>query len=231
MRNKTLKCKSKAYYNLTWTLKLLLLLPFLIYYYCEIILDDFSNFYFEFLSLILFCVVVFWVSILFVFDCYVDKKRKNIYDKVVNGSMNCMDGEKILINLEHFPMSRLSFLHLLSTISLVEIRQLNFEKTKMSLKRLKDINKYYGGGSYFDIFCDCYLLLIDIYQNEYTDLSIREFLEKHGNEKIKNVNLVSLIDAIRFFANREYSSFVNRIFDQNNNNNHFLDALIEKYRN
>ena len=68
-------------------------------------------------------------------------------------------------------------------------------------------------------------------QNEYTDLSIKKFLGKYGNEKIKSVNLVSLIDAIRFFANREYSSFVNRIFDQNNNNNHFLDALIKKYRN
>ena len=45
-----------------------------------------------------------------------------------------------------------------------------------------------------------------------------------------NVNLVSLIDAIRFFDNREYSSFVNKISGQNNNNQ-FLATLIEKYRN
>ena len=229
MKNKSLNCKSKLYYNFTWLIKLIMLLPAAIYYCCKRIIIDFSNKYFEIVSIILFVISFVWIMILFVLDFCATKKRKKIYDSAVIKE-DYIEAKNELLKLLKIPMSRSTYLSILFIISLIDIRRMNFEDSKKSLINLKEVNKYYCAGIYFDFLSNYYILLIQIYHNEHDDLAIREFLDKYENVKIRDRQLLSFLSGIKYFIEKNYDSFVKCILSQNTNNA-FLLALADRYSN
>ena len=219
-------CRSIAYYNITWFLKSIMLIPMMIYHLCSTLSESFSNPILKWCAIPLFILLLIWLSESCIILFYVDKRRIKIYNGIVEKTIDYNEGIVSAEKLLKLPISRVSCLEVLFLLASIELRRLDFEKAKERYKKLQEVNEYYKGGVYFALICDYYFLLISIYENNDVHMSVDRFLNKYN--EVNNQYLIPFVNTVIHFSERNYELFVNDICKQNKNND-FLEELIKKY--
>ncbi len=203
-----------------------MLIPMMIYHFCSTLSESFSNPILKWCAIPLFILLLLWLSESFIILFYVDKRRIKIYNGIIEKKIGYNEGIESVEKLLKLPISRVSCLEILFILSAIELRRLDFEKTKERLRKLQKVNEYYKGGVYFALLSDYYLLLISIYENNDVHMSVDRFLNKYN--EVNNQYLIPFVNTVIHFSERNYELFVSDICKQNKNND-FLEELIKKY--